>query len=80
MMKFKMRIVPPRVGDHITETITFDELKKRGVTSEQLLAWLAPIDVAERYEMNVNHFDVFYRCLIAVVWFGRVSINSIMGH
>ena len=61
-------MAPPRVGDHITETITFDELKKRGVTSEQLLAWLAPIDVAERYEMNVNHFDVFYRC--SSPWFG----------
>ena len=62
--------MPPRVGDHIAETMTFDQLKKQNVTSEDLLAWFAPIDVAERYEMNINPFDVFYRC--SLPWFGAM--------
>ena len=59
----------PRSGDNIVHQITFDDLKKQGIKSEQLLSWLAPIDVAERYEMNVNNFDTFYLCQSP--WFGN---------
>jgi hypothetical protein len=36
-------------GENIANIIPFNELKKQGVTSEQLLAWSAPIDVVEKY-------------------------------
>ncbi|CAF3311286.1 unnamed protein product, partial [Rotaria sp. Silwood2] len=45
-------------NDNIAQTITFDELKKQGITSEQLLEWFAPIDVAEKYEMNNDSADI----------------------
>jgi hypothetical protein len=39
--------------------LTFFELKKNGVTSQQLQMWKAPIDVAEDYEiyLNMNYND-----------------------
>jgi hypothetical protein len=58
------------INENIAEAITFDELKKRGITSEQLLTWHAPIDVAERYEMNSSGLDVFYNC--SLPWFGSM--------
>jgi hypothetical protein len=58
------------VGENIAETITFKELKKRNVTSDQLLKWFAPIDVAEKYEMNINDSDVFHNC--SLLWFGSL--------
>ncbi|CAF4904298.1 unnamed protein product, partial [Rotaria socialis] len=54
--------------ENIAQRISFDELRKRNVTSEQLLAWLAPIDVAEKYEMNNDSSDIFYQCKSP--WFG----------
>lgn len=48
--------------------ITFEELNARNVTSEQLLLWSAPIDIAERYEMNSTTQEVFYNC--SAPWFG----------
>jgi hypothetical protein len=54
--------------ENIAQTITFNRLKEQGITSEQLLAWFAPIDVAERYEMNNSDFDVFHNCTSP--WFG----------
>ncbi|CAF1308871.1 unnamed protein product [Adineta ricciae] len=51
--------------------IHFDELKKQGVTSTQLLTWMAPIDVAERYEKyNESTHDYFYNC--SSPWFGSM--------
>ncbi|CAF4950190.1 unnamed protein product, partial [Rotaria sp. Silwood1] len=58
-------------GENIAETITFEELKKQEVTSDQLLEWFAPIDVAEKYEMNGNsRTNVFYNCSSS--WFGSM--------
>jgi hypothetical protein len=49
------------VDKNYNQIISFDELKKQGVTSTQLLAWMAPIDVAERYEKySGSSHDVFY--------------------
>ncbi|CAF1206324.1 unnamed protein product [Rotaria magnacalcarata] len=55
-------------NENIAQRISFDELRKRNITSEQLLAWLAPIDVAEKYEMNNDSSDIFYQCKSP--WFG----------
>jgi hypothetical protein len=53
------------------QIISFDELKKQGVTSTQLLTWMAPIHVAERYEKySGNSDDVFYNC--SSPWFGTM--------
>jgi hypothetical protein len=57
-------------SENIAQSITFTELKKQGITSEQLLAWFAPIDVAERYEMNNSNLDVFHNC--SSPWFGSI--------
>ncbi|CAF2898433.1 unnamed protein product [Rotaria sp. Silwood2] len=57
-------------NDNIAQTITFDELKKQDITSEQLLEWFAPIDVAEKYEMNNDSVDIFHKC--ASPWFGSM--------
>ncbi|CAF4521974.1 unnamed protein product [Rotaria socialis] len=54
--------------ENIAQRISFDELRKRNVTSEQLLAWLAPVGVAEKYEMNNDSSDIFYQCKSP--WFG----------
>ncbi|CAM4808908.1 unnamed protein product [Rotaria magnacalcarata] len=55
-------------NENIAQRISFDELRKRNITSEQLLAWRAPIDVAEKYEMNNDSSDIFYQCKSP--WFG----------
>ena len=53
------------------QMISFVLLKKQGITSEQLLTWMAPIDVAERYEKyNGNTQDIFYNC--SSPWFGSL--------
>ncbi|CAF1023211.1 unnamed protein product [Rotaria sp. Silwood1] len=55
--------------ENIANKITFNELRKKGVTSEQLLSWSAPIDLVEQYEIN-NQSDeqLFYNC--SSLWFG----------
>ncbi|CAF2931702.1 unnamed protein product [Rotaria sp. Silwood2] len=50
--------------------ITFRELNQQKVTSEQLLMWSAPIDIAERYEINSTTSEAFYNC--SPPWFGSV--------
>ncbi|CAF2087466.1 unnamed protein product [Rotaria magnacalcarata] len=55
-------------NENIAQRISFDELRKRNITSEQLLAWFAPVDVAEKYEMNNDSSDIFYQCKSP--WFG----------
>jgi hypothetical protein len=53
------------------QMIRFTELKKRGVTSAQLLTWMAPIDVAERYEKDDgSSHEIFYNC--SPPWFGSI--------
>ncbi|CAF4741191.1 unnamed protein product, partial [Rotaria sp. Silwood2] len=54
--------------ENIANKITFKELSKLGVTSEQLLNWSAPIDLAERYEMNNQSSELFFNC--SSPWFG----------
>ncbi|CAF3357480.1 unnamed protein product [Rotaria sp. Silwood2] len=54
--------------ENIANTITFKELSKQGITSEQLLNWSAPMDVAERYAMNNKSSELFYNC--SFPWFG----------
>ena len=56
------------IHENLPNIITFDELKKLGITSQQLLQWFAPMDIAEKYEMTNNTFDVFYNC--SWPWFG----------
>jgi hypothetical protein len=58
------------INQNIAQTITFAELKRQGITSQQLLEWYAPIDVAERYEMNNNAVEVFHNC--SAPWFGSI--------
>jgi hypothetical protein len=56
--------------NHI-QKISFGDLNKQGITSEQLLAWMAPIDVAERYEKyDGSSHEIFYNC--SSPWFGSV--------
>ena len=53
----------------VSKIIAFTDLKKQGVTSSQLIEWMSPIDVAERYEMhNGDMLEVFYNC--SPPWFG----------
>jgi hypothetical protein len=56
------------ITENIEKTISFKELKMQNITSEQLLQWFAPIDVAEKYEINLNDSDVFHNC--SSPWFG----------
>ncbi|CAM4917640.1 unnamed protein product [Rotaria socialis] len=59
--------------ENIAQRISFDELRKRNVTSEQLLAWFAPIDVAEKYEMNNDSSDLFLSIDIVEATFNNYS-------
>ncbi|CAF1037002.1 unnamed protein product [Adineta ricciae] len=57
----------------ISSILPFDELKKRNITSENLLKWSAPIDTVEHYEhyLQTNRstlFTQFYNCMLP--WFG----------
>jgi hypothetical protein len=59
----------PEISDEtIGKKITFNELSKLGVSSEELLKWSAPIDVAKRYEMDNENSAFFYNC--SSFWFG----------
>ncbi|CAF3923753.1 unnamed protein product [Rotaria sordida] len=55
---------------------TFVELKEKQVSSEDLLSWSAPIDLAERYEIFLNNPNVSYSPLQTIfhncseAWFG----------
>ena len=56
--------------------ITFAQLRQNGITSEILLAWSAPIDIAERYQIFLETYSsssfenefAFYNCTSP--WFG----------
>ncbi|CAF1178378.1 unnamed protein product [Adineta steineri] len=58
------------VYENIIKTSSFKELKRQNVTSEQLLQWFSPIDIAEKYEMYRNDSDVFHNC--SLPWFGSM--------
>lgn len=57
------------------QNFTFNQLKNQNITGEQLLAWLATIDLAERYEAylvdksEVDGSEVYYNCTAS--WFGN---------
>ncbi|CAF4073942.1 unnamed protein product [Rotaria sp. Silwood2] len=56
------------LNKNIVNKISFKELSEQSITSEQLLNWSAPIDLAERYEMNNHSSELFYNC--SSPWFG----------
>lgn len=55
-------------------SLTFDELRRKQITSEQLYDWSAPIDIIELYQLYLNNFDetfsneTFQNC--SRPWFG----------
>jgi hypothetical protein len=56
---------------NVEKMITFADLKKQKVTSEQLLSWSATMDVAEQYESDSeNSHEMFYNC--SSPWFGSM--------
>jgi hypothetical protein len=57
-----------QINENIIKIISFKELKEQNITSEQLLQWFAPIDIAEKYQMNLNDSDLFSNC--SLPWFG----------
>ena len=60
-----------QLSSNIAQTISFIQLRKQGVTSQQLLDWYAPIDIAENYEMNHDDDEqVFHNCTLP--WFGSI--------
>ncbi|CAF4196396.1 unnamed protein product, partial [Adineta steineri] len=55
--------------ENILNSITFAELYRQGITSMELLKWLVPIDMIERYEeIGQNSNEIFYNC--SLPWFG----------
>ncbi len=57
----------------ISAILTFDQMKKENITSENLIEWSTPIDLIERYEnyLQTNQSslnDIFYKCIQP--WFG----------
>jgi hypothetical protein len=50
--------------------LTFSELSKQNIRSEQLYFWSAPIDLIENYQFYLNEFDfslskeIFYNCTL----------------
>ena len=52
-----------RSAENVSNGLTFSHLYRQGVTSTQLLSWLALIDIAERYEKDAeNSTEVFCNC------------------
>ena len=58
------------INENIGKRLSFKELRKEKVTSEELLQWFAPIDIAEKYQRDENDSDVFYNC--SSPWFGSM--------
>ncbi|CAF4531526.1 unnamed protein product, partial [Rotaria sp. Silwood2] len=61
------------VNTNFQTFLTFAELSRRNITSEQLHQWSAPIDISERYQLYLNHLsignvlskmekEIFYNC------------------
>lgn len=55
------------------ELFTFEQLKNKNITSQQLYEWSAPIDLAENYQHYLEYrsdqiTNVFYNC--SFPWFG----------
>lgn len=62
------------IRGNVALNLTFDALKQRNISSQDLLAWSAPIELAERYENFLNlpnktaALEIFYNCTSS--WFG----------
>ncbi|CAF1402320.1 unnamed protein product [Adineta ricciae] len=57
-----------------SQTLTFDDLRRTNITSQQLLLWSVSIDLAERYQFYLDKLDwslneQFYNCSNG--WFGN---------
>jgi hypothetical protein len=56
---------------NVAQKISFNQLKQDSVTSEQLIAWSVPIDIAEQYEIGGGNLKGdFYNC--SSPWFGAM--------
>ncbi|UJR06788.1 hypothetical protein I4U23_011075 [Adineta vaga] len=58
------------IRENIAQTLSFKQLKSEQVTSEKLLQWFSPINIAENYERFLNDSDVFHNC--SSPWFGSM--------
>ncbi|CAF1195873.1 unnamed protein product [Adineta ricciae] len=58
------------VLENIVQTYSFKQCKNGHITSEELLQWFSPIDIAENYERFINESDVFHNC--SIPWFGSM--------
>ena len=62
------------IRGNTSSNFTFDALKRRNVSSQDLLVWSAPIEIAEHYENFLNQpnptsaLELFYNC--TSLWFG----------
>ena len=79
VVSYCMGELPPRFNieknDSFSKFLTFDDLSKENVTSQQLYLWSAPIDVIERYQFYLNQLttktndsslggEFFYNCTL----------------
>ena len=70
--------------DSISSNLTFDELKEKNITIQQLLSWLAPIDLIELYQTYLNTptlalaSEVFHNCTL--LWFGPFCQYTFYSH
>jgi hypothetical protein len=73
--------------DTVDRAFTFADLKEQGITSQMLLLWSAPIDIAEQYQIFLNNNSnlssgsdqLFHNC--TPPWFGpfcRFAFDYIM--
>jgi hypothetical protein len=51
-------------------------LRKQYITSEQLLQWFLPIDVPEKYQMNLNHLVITLICF-SIYYHSSLSFANI---
>jgi hypothetical protein len=44
--------------NHLSSKLTFDDLWKQNITSEELYLWSSPIDIIERYQFYLNQLSI----------------------
>src|SRR4051812_41965768 len=47
------------IKENIENIKSLKELKKLNISSSELLKWFSPIDLVEKYEMNINNDEMF---------------------
>ena len=60
--------------NNLDQKLTFDQLSKQNITSQQLYLWSAPIDLIEQYQFYLNQLqnsektslatEIFYNCTL----------------